>query len=287
MLEEEIRLPDTAWPEENETGPTEAQQVIPRTKQAKQTKAIINLSIMALVMVLVIASVLFFIEVESDEESLNFQSSPGDFSEDYLGNDYNNITVEVDIVGDLSPDPEALGHLATVLERELGKDVDIIIDEKFTSPLQVFGWDDLDDIEREHREHYRGNDSTAVIYILCVNGTFEGYPNITGLSYHGSSMALFMENIREGGTQNSSSLALEKHSLVHEAGHLLGLVEVNYQSEHQHQDPEDEYHCDHRNDTGDRDCVMMWLKDPGASSEDEIPVDFCEFCLADIEVRKG
>ena len=282
MVDEKIKLS----PEKARDDSSGYPEQLGQARNMRQIKLQLNLVFLGAILVILVAVIFNIQQILSDEERKNFQSSPADFSDDYLGDDYQRILIEVDVVGNQTPDLEALEHLKLILERESEKEVEISVDDQLNSSRTVFSLKQINDLEGEHRDRYRG-DGTAIIYIQYLNGSFDDSPEYRGVAYHGSSCALFMATVREDGVRDGKSLALEKRTLVHEAGHLLGLVEINYRSEHQHQDPEHEYHCNHENTTGASDCVMGLIKDSDSVDKDEIPLDFCEYCLADLEQQRG
>ncbi len=66
--------------------------------------------------------------------------------------------------------------------------------------------------------------------------------NAIGLAYSASTIALFPERWSGLGSLLGSDRAVERAVLVHELGHLLGLVNLTYQSPIDHEDPEPRGH---------------------------------------------
>jgi hypothetical protein len=110
----------------------------------------------------------------------------------------------------------------------------------------AFSAEDLRGLENEHRDTVTDGD-TASMYVLSLNGTLSDRQGIIGVAYGGSSFALFLEQNR-----GLDSAAVERAVLVHEAGHLLALVNVGYESPRDREDP------DHPNHSSNADSVMHW-----------------------------
>ena len=253
--------------------------------------SIANVIIAIATVISIIWLVAFVVDFYFDEERKNLQSSPGDFNKDFLGNDYSRILVEIDYVEGHGPNTDALDHFRTVIERESRKEVSFEIDDAISSQDTAYDLYEINDLEKEHRDRFRGG-NTAVMYFLYLDGEFSESSSVVGVSYHGSSVAIFQEKLEEAATLRISPMEIERAVLVHEAGHLYGLVEINYQSEHDHQDQNYPHHCDHTDAFGHHDCVMFWaIESTNAGSFDayynqvvgDVPNDFCEFCRDDLQ----
>jgi len=262
--------------------------------QGGELRSYINAITTVVCILLIIVLAAYVIDYLEDEERKNLQSRPGDFYKDYLGDKYSRILVEIDYIEGYGPDSEALDHFEAILERECRKDVVFRVDDAITSRQDRYSIHEINDMEKDHRDDYREGD-TAVIYILYLNGSSVEKENAVGVSYHGSSIAIFAERIQEAAAFRISAMKIERAVLVHEAGHLFGLVELNYKSEHDHQDPDYEYHCNHADTLGHHDCVMFWaIETTNVASFDsyynqvvgDVPNDFCEFCKADLTMLR-
>jgi len=153
---------------------------------------------------------------------------------------------------------------------------------------------DVNELEKKYRDEYRGG-NTAVMYFLYLNGDSSDNGNAVGVAYHGSSVAIFIERLRNASTVRITPMELERAVLVHEAGHLFRLVEIDYTSQHDHHDDSHPHHCDHTDDFDHHDCVMYYrIETTGAATYDsyfntvvgDIPNDFCEFCRADLQMLR-
>ena len=95
----------------------------------------------------------------------------------------------------------------------------------------------------------RSTANTAAIYVLVLEGRFED-PQVTGVAYGATSFAVFPEQI-SGGVLGLNIEAFEAAVLVHELGHLFGLVDLTGKGAF-HEDP------DHPGHSRNRGSVMYW-----------------------------
>jgi len=125
-------------------------------------------------------------------------------------------------------------------------------------------------------------------FILYLNGYLddEGEPNysVLGVSIVDTPViAVFKDVVLNSSSQMAVRRFVEQATLVHEFGHIMGLVDNGVPMVTDHLDPEHERHCINE------DCVMYWLNE-GASdlrdfAEQLISTDsaimYCAECLDD------
>lgn len=119
---------------------------------------------------------------------------------------------------------------------------------------------DLDALSGQHRSQSDDADSVA-IYVLVLSGRYED-ESVTGLAFNATSFAIWPDRVRGGlvGGLTGSGAAVEEAVVVHELGHLFGLVNLTGQGAF-HEDPE---HPGHAQST---DSVMYWAVDTDAVSQ--------------------
>jgi hypothetical protein len=66
----------------------------------------------------------------------------------------------------------------------------------------------------------------AVLHLLQLRGTFEGSEEVLGVSVRGDVIALFPDSIESSATPLVSAAAIEDAVVLHELGHVLGLVDL-------------------------------------------------------------
>ena len=108
---------------------------------------------------------------------------------------------------------------------------------------------------------------TVVIHIIYVPGYYVTSISTLGLAYGDYAFAMF---------RNSFGQSQERGILLHEFGHLLGLVNVGTvcQTRHEETDSEHRPHCKN-------DCVMHWC------SPDIQTPDFDGACKEDLRANGG
>jgi hypothetical protein len=125
-----------------------------------------------------------------------------------------------------------------------------------TSLIKIF--------ETQHRQMYdtKPKDKHLILFIACVPGPYiQGTrTNIAGLAYDDTSFAIFIDNV------NKCNQGIV---LLHEMGHILGLVDIKSRNE-KPINPERPSHCN------DDDCNMFWC----ISSDND---DFCYKCMCDLK----
>lgn len=123
----------------------------------------------------------------------------------------------------------------------------------------------------------------AVIRLLLVRGTFEGNDDVLGVALRGDLIALFRDSIASASTPLISGRSIEDAVLLHEIGHLLGLVDVALDTGRA--DPE------HPGHSKNRESVMYWAVESSVVSqvlEGGPPNDFDAADLADLRsLRNG
>jgi hypothetical protein len=184
----------------------------------------------------------------------------GSFAADYLrSTHFTELVVEVDYPASRPPRSASLDLLRERLLERCDKPdgVTILLDDalpdsEFPNELDV---NDLEDIEDSNRDTY-SNESTGVMamYALYVLGSSsdDGPSGIVlGLSYRGASFALFVDNVGSGNPFQTIP-EIEGTGIVHEAGHLLGLVDGGCPMVSPHEDAGSAFHCNEGT------CVMFW-----------------------------
>ncbi len=220
-------------------------------------------------------------------------SGSGEFAADFLRRtNFTNLLVEIDYPAGRPPSPGVAQLLEQRLTERCDKPggVNVIVDDaiplaEFPSVLSVA---DLDNLERAHRDLYAdGTTQTAVIYLLYVRGqsNLDGATtHVVGLSYHGSSIAFFVDAGDQGNDLLVTTAEVEGSTLVHEIGHQLGLVNAGIPMVQPHEDPTNGAH------DIEQSCIMYWLINVPLVSPNLGDAGFAQFdpqCLSDLEAAGG
>lgn len=93
-------------------------------------------------------------------------------------------------------------------------------------------------------------DGKAVLRLLVVRGTFEGDKRVLGAAIRGDIIVVFRDAVDATSTPLVSARMIEDAVLLHEIGHVLGLVDIALDANRE--DPE------HPGHSKSRDSVMYW-----------------------------
>ena len=171
----------------------------------------------------------------------------------YLRGDVPALTIEVLHQTGARPSDGALDHLVASLEPVLDKPDGIDVAGPRQIPGEGRSWE-LDELRRLAAEHRQAHSSRsrAGLLVLSVAGEFED-PGVLGLAMSATEIVLFPQQIGDlATTLLGGSARIERSVLLHEAGHLLCLVNIGYTSPRDHEDPDKPHHSRHR------DSVMYW-----------------------------
>ncbi|MGM0404809.1 MAG: hypothetical protein ACQEQM_01540 [Thermoplasmatota archaeon] len=199
--------------------------------------------------------------------------------------DYDELLIEYDYIQNFAPNYTAINTFDSVLreytdKEEITHKMGDVISYQDTKP--VYTEQDLVYLEERYRRE-ETKDNTLVIYVLYLNGEWEK-EGVLGLSYRGSNIVIFKEMIMSSAAKSTNLEygSIEASVLVHEWGHLIGLVGRGYDSEHE--DHEYPHHC---SEEAGR-CVMdssVEIRVNGRTEEP--PTSFCELCQGDIETIRN
>lgn len=162
-------------------------------------------------------------------------------------------TIEVRPTAGLTPYHPALALLAQRLQERSGHPATLVVDQAAPLHLPFWGRGDLEALERR----YKSLVGPRVLFVAWVGGQSALSPSVAGETFSPHSVAIY------GDTHAAES----PEALVHELGHVLGLVRTP------RMDPANPFH------DVDRRCVMFF-ETTGA-------LDFCVACKGDLAVTKA
>ncbi|MDX1509875.1 MAG: hypothetical protein R3249_00875 [Nitriliruptorales bacterium] len=198
-----------------------------------------------------------------------------------LRDDRSRIVLEIDIQEGARVDQDAVAYLASIIERYSGKDVVETGGNTFTSSEREWTIAKLNEVVAANRSTF--SDAAAVsIHVLYLRGGHHQdgeETNAIGVAWRASQFAMFPDRWAGLGGLVGSDEAIERAVLVHEWGHLLGLVNLTYTSQFDH---EDSAHPGHSNN---EDSVMFWQVETDLIGQllGSIPDDFDEADRADMQ----
>lgn len=157
--------------------------------------------------------------------------------------------VEVAHAGDARLTDEALDSLEAKVREHGGKKKVHRVSTKTLPPRPVYSADDVRSIVAEHRAH-RSGDGRVSIYVMVLPGSFET-EGVPGVAFQATSFAVFPDAIGARLPPGANVGAFQSAVVVHELGHLFGLVNLTGKGGFH----EDDAHPGH---AGGEDSVMHW-----------------------------
>ena len=163
---------------------------------------------------------------------------------------YTKIIVEIDYIQGYEPTSATKTAISDFFQNVAGKTVTFAGENVITPTKNTYTVNDIITTEKANRQHHTNGD-TAVVYMMFLNGQFES-PGALGVTYKASSSVLFVERMNDATSALILYSQIEKAVAIHELGHLMGLVNINYQSERDHEDSQHPKHSNNEN------SVMFW-----------------------------
>lgn len=189
-----------------------------------------------------------------EQSSYSDSGAVGAMNHEYLqGSAATRLIVEVDHTTDTPPNDSARSQLISTINQYSNKPTGVVTSgaNSFPAPKNSYTNQDIQNLIREHRSNYSSGD-TATLYILYLNGSYAGNENALGLAFNASTFVVFKDRINAATTALVFAGEIERAVLVHELGHLWGLVNINYESEIDHEDKNRPNHSNNRS------SVMYW-----------------------------
>lgn len=196
-------------------------------------------------------------ETKSNQQETNINydfSAVGELGENYLNSSkFKRLVIEVDYEESSKPSSNSLEYLKSTIAKYADKPNGIIFSEgnSFDKRKEEYSISDLLEIQKNNRKLYTKNDQ-AVIHIIYINGKYSNNESALGVAINSSTFVIFEDQISSATTALIQKSEIEKAVLVHEFGHLLGLVNINYTSEFNHED------TSHRHHSNNKESVMYW-----------------------------
>lgn len=175
----------------------------------------------------------------------------GESAKDLLTeNSFSKLSIEIGYMEGFALTSQAQREVENFLAEHLHKSqgVEIIQTEIPSQSKENYSAQDLRAIETESRQLFPAENEIKV-WVSIVNGKFEN-ESVIGLAYQNLSASLMGGSISEntGGFNQASRSSVEAAVLMHELGHLLGLVNITTPMVNAHQ--ANGNHCDNS------DCLM-------------------------------
>ena len=122
--------------------------------------------------------------------------------------------------------PAAVNRSAGVVAEVAGKPVDVRPQATISSTDTDWTADEVRATADSAAGRVPQGNGKAVLRLLLLKGTFEGSQDVLGVAVRGDVLAVFVDNIAGAATPLVSRQAIEDAVLLHELGHVLGLVDL-------------------------------------------------------------
>ena len=180
------------------------------------------------------------------------QGPTGSFAPVLLRED---LTVEVLTQSGAEPLPAAMTHLQTNLSEVAGRSVGTSGPTALDGGARNWTADELIALADSKATRPAGS---ATIRMLFVRGTLEGNSGVLGVAVRGDVIAIFSDGVHSAGGVFGNYVGVERAVLLHEAGHVLGLVDLYLKTGRA--DP------DHPGHSSNKESVMYWAVETDAIS---------------------
>ncbi len=174
---------------------------------------------------------------------------------DYVSDaDYGRWVIEVDAVAGAEPPQGAIDLARQRMQSVVTKPQGISFATGDTLPGKggPYTIADIQTLAEEHRDQPHGRDGTATTYVLYLDGRYAEDGDVLGVAFGGDTIALFSDRIDDAANILVSSGTVHRAVLVHELGHILGLVNNGLPMQRDHEDSGHPGHSDNRG------SVMYW-----------------------------
>ncbi|SCY91932.1 hypothetical protein [Flavobacterium caeni] len=196
--------------------------------------------------------------VNGIDRTPNLQAT-GSSAHDFLSDSrYRSLVIEVFYVDGFRPQTQTLTNLKNFMQARLHKPDGItIIETQIASPgLAPYDINEVAQLESAIRTKYNAGNILTMYLFFADGGTATDTASqfILGSAYRNTSFVMYETNIHNssGGVGQPSRVGLETTVILHELGHLLGLVNLGSPMQTPHEDGAHPKHCTNEN------CLMFW-----------------------------
>lgn len=188
------------------------------------------------------------------------RSSPGSQARDMVSAEkYSKLVVEVDWMVENGLSYEPSNYVLQGLENRLNERVskpggiEVRLGNAIAADRARYRADDLFEVERTHRQAKTSADTVSIWILFATRSADDsGNSKVIGVAYSGSSCAVFAATIRDEAGLLVSADSVARIVLIHEAGHLMGLVNLGAPMMNPHEDTA------HPKHSLNPDSVMYW-----------------------------
>ncbi|MBW8243394.1 hypothetical protein K1F50_11330 [Muricauda oceani] len=177
--------------------------------------------------------------------------STGASARDLLSNDtFDKLLIEIDYVNGFAPTAGAIANFEEFLRaRTFKEDIEFKYTALSSPNEETLTLDEIVDLEKENRDEYN-NGSTLAIHIYFADApadSDEEDENLVtlGAVYRNTSMVIYESTVKDIASRSTAITTedVETATILHEFGHLFGLINLSTESVNDHEDSESDNHC--------------------------------------------
>ncbi|HLA55837.1 MAG TPA: hypothetical protein VK623_07035 [Flavobacterium sp.] len=216
----------------------------------------------------------------------------GSSAHDFLSADkYTKLDIQIVYVTGFRPNEQTITNLRNFITARLNKPGGVTITETEVSSTGEAPYDlnEVAALESQYRTKYNLPD-TLTFYLFFADGGSENDTTnsfILGTAYRNTSCVLYENSIQNlsNAINEPNRVDLETTVILHELGHLLGLVNLGSTMQTAHEDTGHDKHCNNN------DCLMYWQVENSANlmqmmAGGNVP-QLDANCLADLAANGG
>ncbi len=195
---------------------------------------------------------------------------------------FKSMVVEVDYSEGYEPDSQTISTLKSRLEQVCDKPggISILVSQTDFQHGETWSAEEIREKGRDTRESPPQDGARLRWHLLFPSGSYDS-SGVLGVAVDASTAAIFLDDVRdaEGFLSRPSAEDIEEAVTVHEVGHLLGLVNLVYESPHPHEDD------DHPGHSNNENSVMYWAiesTDVSSFVSNDVPDEFDSDDLDDL-----
>lgn len=218
---------------------------------------------------------------------------------DLLANtNFDKLLIEIGYVTGFQPTAETIANFEQFLrERTFKENIEFKYTSLSSPSEETLTLQEVVDLENDNRSEYN-NGSTLAMYIYFADAPSdtdnekEGLVTL-GAVYRNTSMVIYEDTVRSLANSSPSITIsdVETATLLHEMGHLFGLVALSNASVNEHEDPDSDNHCDvqgclMRAELQFGTSLLKMMQNNASKGLESIP-DFDAECLLDLQQYGG
>jgi len=199
--------------------------------------------------------------------------------------DYTSLSIEIQYAPGMQPQDQSVSNLVSFLSSLLNKPGGISVSTKQVTTMGKTSVSvaDITAFADANRSLYTDGQILA-LYIYFADAAYE-QQGVIGLAFRNTSLVVLEKTVQDNsrGLNQASRVKVESGVLMHEAGHLLGLVNNGTAMVTAHEDAANRAHCNNRN------CLMYYaVETSGLLNMFDNTVPSLEAnCQADLKANGG